>query len=860
MAKSKGSVMVVDDKGIVARDIAKKVKKLGYSVPATAATSEDAVEKAGKHKPDIILMDIKLKSKKDGIETAGEIYQKYNIPAIYLTAYSDEETIERAKKTRPYGYIIKPFEEKELEVNLELAFERLKVEIALKTQYDNFTTILDKYPEYLYVADPETYEVLFANQMLRNLIGRDVVGGTCYKEFQDIDEPCDFCTNDLIMKTRMPHVWEHENERLSRHFLITDQIIQWPDGRDVRFETAIDITDRKKIEKILKDSEYKYNSFIEQSSYGFFIIDTQGQITFMNKKASEISGVDLEMNEKLKFINFIVEEDRKAVNTSLKEIASGNLAEEPNSYRIRKPDGNIRTIEVQTLPIWRDEELTGFHGTILDITDRISFQEKLKEKSEFLDAVVNNTYDGIFVIDEDFNYVFINPASGKIMGHDHEEWIGKRAGTNRHPDDEKKSVEAVFKALNGESATCEIRVKHSGGEYRLLEMRYSLMMIGEAPHILGMVNDITEKKKAEDALIASEEKYRNIFEYSPETIVILDLEGRIMECNQATSKLIELPLDKIIGKRFFELGIIDQIQTNYFINFFKEMVQGDNFENLEVELIMRDGKSKWIETFPSQISKDGRLYAIQLIARDITDRKLAEIEIRNKLMKFEMVPGNLYISKEFRANQSIEAFKELLMVGHSGIMISRRPRKEYQDKIEYMFNHIKISETDKENHVQPSYKAIHDLLSGIPRGEVVHIDCIEYLASRIGSKRTLNIIQYLKDLASSKNQIVLLSVDQEAISEKDMRLIEKESLDIVPSESLSKLPPKLLNTLSYIDELNKEGVMPYYSQIGEHFQLSKPTARARIRQLEQLGTVKEIQRGRKKILELTEKGKSYMVL
>ena len=71
-------------------------------------------EKAGKHKPDMILMDIKLKSKKDGIETADEIFRKYKIPVIYLTAYSDEDTLERAKRTQPYGYIIKPFEEKEI--------------------------------------------------------------------------------------------------------------------------------------------------------------------------------------------------------------------------------------------------------------------------------------------------------------------------------------------------------------------------------------------------------------------------------------------------------------------------------------------------------------------------------------------------------------------------------------------------------------------------------------------------------------------------------------------------------------------------------------------------------------------------
>ena len=82
----------------------------------------------------------------------------------------------------------------------------------------------------------------------------------------------------------------------------------------------------------------------------------------------------------------------------------------------------------------------------------------------------------------------------------------------------------------------------------------------------------------------------------------------------------------------------------------------------------------------------------------------------------------------------------------------------------------------------------------------------------------------------------------------------------MPSKSLVKLSPKLIDTLAYIDKANKEGKLPSYSDIGEHFQLSKPTARNRIRQLEELGTVKEIQRGRMKVLELTDKGKNYLVV
>jgi uncharacterized membrane protein len=143
---------------------------------------------------------------------------------------------------------------------------------------------------------------------------------------------------------------------------------------------------------------------------------------------------------------------------------------------------------------------------------------------------------------------------------------------------------------------------------------------------------------------------------------------------------------------------------------------------------------------------------------------------------------------------------------------------------------------------------------------VIHIDCIEYLISWIGAKKTILFVQYLKDLAIAKGLVVLLSIDPKAIPDKELRLIEKESVENLPSRSLTKLSPKLLDILKYIEVINREGTLPSYSDICEHFRLSKPTARNRIRQLNELGTVKEIKRGRMKKLELTEKGKNYLVV
>ena len=89
-------ILVVEDERITAEDIKSGLENAGYKVPALVSTGEDAIDKAGKLRPDLVLMDIKLKGKMDGIEAAGQIKLRYNIPVIYLTAYSDEYTVKRA--------------------------------------------------------------------------------------------------------------------------------------------------------------------------------------------------------------------------------------------------------------------------------------------------------------------------------------------------------------------------------------------------------------------------------------------------------------------------------------------------------------------------------------------------------------------------------------------------------------------------------------------------------------------------------------------------------------------------------------------------------------------------------------------
>ncbi len=119
MAEAK--IMIVEDEVLFAKDLQDLLESWEYSVLAIASTGEEAIEKAGEIKPDLVLMDIVLKEGMDGIEAADQIRTRFKIPVVYLTAYADDETVQRAKITEPYGYVLKPLEERDLHVTLEIA-------------------------------------------------------------------------------------------------------------------------------------------------------------------------------------------------------------------------------------------------------------------------------------------------------------------------------------------------------------------------------------------------------------------------------------------------------------------------------------------------------------------------------------------------------------------------------------------------------------------------------------------------------------------------------------------------------------------------------------------------------------------
>jgi len=166
----KGSILVVEDEKIIAKDIANVLKKFGYAVPAIASSGEEAIRRLEEMPVDLVLMDIVLKGDIDGIEAAKRITERFNIPVVHLTAYADEDTLSRVKETRPFGYIIKPFKERELYTTIEIA--------------------LHNHRQSLENRKLEEKRIEELRQKLQQLQQFSEVTGTLFKKFlQDLSEP-----------------------------------------------------------------------------------------------------------------------------------------------------------------------------------------------------------------------------------------------------------------------------------------------------------------------------------------------------------------------------------------------------------------------------------------------------------------------------------------------------------------------------------------------------------------------------------------------------------------------------------------------------------------------------------------------
>ncbi len=214
------NVLVVEDESIVSKDIQLSLKRLGYNVVGAAATGESAVQLAIENSPDIILMDIMLKGEMNGIEAAGRIREETGIPVIFLTAYADESTLNKAKVTQPYGYIIKPFKEIDIHTSIEMALYKHKKETEVLKERDLLYSLAEN--------KDATSEIIFvkSNSRLVKLRLSDIYFIEALKDYVVINTLNTRYTVHSTMKDIEAKLPENDFMRVHRSFIVRlDKIV-----------------------------------------------------------------------------------------------------------------------------------------------------------------------------------------------------------------------------------------------------------------------------------------------------------------------------------------------------------------------------------------------------------------------------------------------------------------------------------------------------------------------------------------------------------------------------------------------------------------------------------------------------------
>jgi diguanylate cyclase (GGDEF)-like protein/PAS domain S-box-containing protein len=384
-------ILIVENENIVAWDIQNILEGLGYTVTAIASSGAEAIQQVAATNPDLVLMDIRLQGEMDGVEASEEIYSRFNIPVVYLTAHADETTLKRAKITEPFGYIIKPFQEKELNATIEMALYKYKQQNRLKKEKQWFSTILESIGDSVIVTNDRGL-VTFMNPLAEALTGwkkEDAFG-------KDVNEVLKLVHLESREVTEHPITNAIENGsivRLADRWLLrtkngTEKFIG-DSAAPIRDEegniTGVvavfqDISERKAAELVLQESEARLRLALEAAHMGTWHWDILTNSIMYSDQLGPVFGLSPGSYHPTyeAFLDAVHPEDREYVAQAVAR-AIGEGVDYGIEYRVIWPDGTLHWVGNKG-QVYRDE--TGcpvrLVGVAMDITERKQVEETLR--------------------------------------------------------------------------------------------------------------------------------------------------------------------------------------------------------------------------------------------------------------------------------------------------------------------------------------------------------------------------------------------------------------------------------------------------------------------------------------------------
>jgi len=342
----KAKILIVEDEAIIAMEIESQLQGLGYEVISIVDTGEKAIKKAGEDNPDLILMDIRIKGEMDGIQTAAIIREQFDIPVVFSTAYLDEERIELAKLTMPFGYVLKPVQERDLKVTIEMALYVSKVDGERTKAEKRFKTIFEEAPLGVALIDSLTGYIFEVNQKYADIAGRtreeiEIIDWMSITHPDDIQKDLDNMSllnagniNGFNMEKR--YVRPDDSE-VWVNLTVTSIFVE-DKAKPLHLAMIEDITERKQTEQELSkvnedlhihqveleqqndelrksqlqitELQNKYFDLYEMAPVGYLTFNEKGLITEANLTSCTMLGIEKSVFKGLGFSNFTDEESQ----------------------------------------------------------------------------------------------------------------------------------------------------------------------------------------------------------------------------------------------------------------------------------------------------------------------------------------------------------------------------------------------------------------------------------------------------------------------------------------------------------------------------------------------------------------------
>jgi len=248
----------------------------------------------------------------------------------------------------------------------------------LKKELERLRVLTDAIDEIIYVIDPDTYEILFANKKTEELFGKKIIGKKCYEAFQNLNRPCPFCTNKRLFREKeKTHIRGLQNHRNKRWYKCFDKAIKQSEGKYVRFGIAIDVTEQKELEEALRESEQLFRSVVDNSHDCILIIDDNFQIIYANDEAIHLSRYSKEEIVGQDFRKFLDEDTKAMIEDRYMRRQRRENVPPQYKFKIVRKDGEKRDVEIKSTTIRDRHGKTRTVAQLLDISERKRFEEQL---------------------------------------------------------------------------------------------------------------------------------------------------------------------------------------------------------------------------------------------------------------------------------------------------------------------------------------------------------------------------------------------------------------------------------------------------------------------------------------------------